>query len=276
MTPRDFANLCELVRRRSGLQLTSDKKSLANSRLTPVAHRFGFRDTSALLDELPYPSEEIARAITEALTTNETSFFRDGETFEFIEKSVLPALELARRKSRRIRIWCAAASTGQEAYSIAMMLDAMGLAARGWKLDLIATDISESAIGRAREGVYSPYEVERGLPDALRDSYFVQDGTQWRIADRLRHMVAFRTFNLLDHFGWLGEIDVIFCRNVLLYCEPQAKLDIQAKLADTLADDGYLFVGENELPNEQFVPCEANIYVKAKGAAPWVPRRAAF
>lgn len=256
MTPQDFTNLSELVRRRSGLILTPEKKTLAGNRLAPVARRFGFRNTTQLLAELPYPSEELARAITEALTTNDTAFFRDSAVFHFLSHEALPALLHNRTASKRIRIWCAAVSTGQEAYSLATILDEMQLSARGWKIDLIGTDISESAIARAREGVYAPYEIERGLPQHVLERYFVEERRKWRVADRLRRMVTFRTFNLLDHFGWLGEIDIVLCRNVLLYFEDGVRNEIHKKLREVLAPDGYLILGETESSVGHFTPAK--------------------
>lgn len=267
MTPSDFSNLADLVSRRSGLVLTSGKKALAQTRLHPVARRFGFRDTAALLRELPYPSEELARAITEALTTNDTAFFRDHAVFAFLARHALPELIRARASTRRIRIWCAAASTGQEAYSLATILDEMGLAALGWKIDLIATDLNDSAIARAKEGLYASYEIERGLPQQLLERYFVEEKGQWRVADRLRRMVTFRSFNLLDHFGWLGEIDIALCRNVLLYFEAGERAEVYAKLATTLASDGYLFLGDAETAPHQFVRARGvrGLYVNPRG-----------
>jgi chemotaxis protein methyltransferase CheR len=244
VTPREFAELSDLVRRYAGLVLTPDKKSLARNRLKPVAQRFGFRDTAALLAELAYPPEELARAIVEVLLTNETSFFRDRAAFDFLAQSAIPTLLKNRGPSERIRIWCAATSSGQEAYSFAILLD--GLVALDRQIDLIATDLSEAAIARAKAGLYSQFEVDRGLTPDLLAHYFVQDNEQWRACDPIRRQVKFRTFNLLDHFGWLGRIDIILCRNVLFYLEPAEKAKIYEKLAGTLADDGYLVLGENE------------------------------
>jgi len=267
MTPHEFDNLADLVRRRSGLVLTPEKKTLAGSRLSPVARRFGFRNTQQLLAELPYPSEELARAITEALTTNDTSFFRDSTVFHFLAHEALPALLRNRSASKRVRIWCAAVSTGQEAYSLATILDEMNLTAQGWKIDLIATDLNESAIARAREGVYAPYEIERGVPAHILERYFVKHGRQWRVVDHLRRMVTFRTFNLLDHFGWLGEIDVVLCRNVLLYFEPGVRNEIHKKLRDALAADGYLILGDTESSVGYFAPARSvrGLYVNPRG-----------
>ncbi|MGB8363014.1 MAG: CheR family methyltransferase [Rhizomicrobium sp.] len=269
MDLRDFANLADLLRRRSGLLLTPDKAALAQSRLGPVAQLFGFKDAAALLAELPYPSEELARAVTEAMMTNETSFFRDRAFFDSFSRSILPALLGARALRRRLRIWCAAVATGQEAYSLAMILDDAALAARGWKIDLTATDISAAAIARAEEGLYSAFEVQRGLSTRSLVRHFSREGESWRINDRLRRMIAFRTFNLLDDFGWLGEIDVIVCRNVLLYIEPLARAAILARLAATLADDGYLLLGSNEQASDHFVSATGGCghYFKPRGAA---------
>ena len=172
-----------------------------------------------------------------------------------------------RSVSRRIRIWCAAVSTGQEAYSLATILDEMRLAAQGWKIDLIATDLNESAIARAKEGVYAPYEIERGLPAHVLERYFVKQGRQWRVADRLRRMVTFRTFNLLDHFGWLGEIDIVLCRNVLIYFDPGVRNEIYKKLHDVLAADGYLILGDTERSIGHFAPAKSvrGLYVNPRG-----------
>lgn len=267
MTPHDFDNLADLVRRRSGLVLTPEKKTLAGNRLNPVARRFGFRNTAQLLAELPYPSEELAHAVTEALTTNDTSFFRDSTVFHFLAREALPMLLHHRSVSKRIRIWCAAVSTGQEAYSLATILDEMQLTAQGWKIDLIATDLSERAIARAKDGVYAAYEIERGLPASVRDRYFAKDGKQWRVVDRVRRMVTFRTFNLLDHFGWLGEIDIVLCRNVLIYFEAGMRNEIHAKLRDALAPDGYLILGDTESSIGHFAPARSvrGLYVNPRG-----------
>ena len=255
MTPREFSFLADLVRRRAGLSLPLEKKSLIAVRLKPVATRFGFRDVAALLAELPHPSEELASAIVEAMMTNETSFFRDRAIFDFLQRSAIPALIAARSASRRLRIWCSAASTGQEAYSLAMVLDP--LVGRDWRVELIATDISEGAIARARDGRYTQFEVERGLGADELAKYFVREEKHWRVADRLKRMITFRAFNLLDHFGWLGELDVILCRNMLFYVEPHERANIHAKLSNALAEDGHLVLGENENVAAPFVMSSA-------------------
>jgi chemotaxis protein methyltransferase CheR len=270
VTPAAFANLADMLRRRSGLVLTPDKMPLANSRLAPVAHLFGFKGVASLLAEFPYPREEIAQAVTEAMTTNETSFFRDREPFAYFRDVMLPALTIARASTRRLRIWCAAVATGQEAYSLAMLLDEANLAGFDWKIDLIATDLSAGAIARAKDGVYSQFEVQRGLPIHALLKHFTQEGNQWRVNDRLRRMVSFRTFNLLDNFGWLGEIDVIFCRNVLLYFDSQSKSAAFARLGETLVPDGTLVLGATEIGAESFVAAAdapRGFFVRSRNAA---------
>ncbi|HEY1836045.1 MAG TPA: protein-glutamate O-methyltransferase CheR [Rhizomicrobium sp.] len=244
MTPAEFWNLADLVRRRSGLVLTPDKIRFAESKLAPIAGRFGFRKSAELYAELAHPREEIAQAVAEAMTVNDSSFFRDRAPFEHFRDVTLPRLVKARETQKRLRIWCSAIAHGQEAYSLAMMLDDAGLAAQDWKIELVGTDFSAEAVSRARAGVYSQYEVQRGLPIQLLVKYFTQEGENWRVNDRLRHMITFRTFNLLDHFGWLGTLDVIFCRNVLMYFDEHTKSDVVHKMADALAPDGYLVLGD--------------------------------
>ena len=245
MNQAEFDHLADLLRRRCGHALPANKKHLVASRLAPVARRYGFGKTDQLLAELPHASEDLAYAVTEAMMTNESSFFRDKAVFDHFRGVILPSLLSARAKSRQLRIWCAAASTGQEPYSLAMILDEAKIAA-DWHIELLATDLCSDAIARAVEGRYSPFEAQRGLGVQALVRYFAQDGDRWRVSERLRRMVSFRTFNLLDSFGWLGEIDVIFCRNALLYFEPGAKRACLEKLSATLANDGYLILGASE------------------------------
>ncbi len=266
MTPRDLHHLSDLLQRRSGLTIGADRARLIESKLAPVARRFGFQNCAAMLAELPYPQEELAEAITEAMTTNESSFFRDPAIFEHVRARIVPALMSARADRRRLRIWCAAVATGQEVYSLAMILSEMGLVADGWKIDLIATDLSRAAIARAREGVYSQYEAQPGLSvEALVDN-FNQEDSNWRIAERLRRMVTFKSFNLLDHAGWLGEIDVIFCRNVLMYLDGHARTTVLDKMAATLAPDGYLVLGDKESAPGWSADSERGVFFAKAGA----------
>jgi chemotaxis protein methyltransferase CheR len=238
--------LAEFLKRRSGLHLTPDKYRLVDSRLARVSRRFGFQSVDALLAELRHEPDSLATAVSEAMTTNETSFFRDKATFEHFHRYVLPTLLIARARTRRIRIWCAAAATGQEAYSLAMLLDGERRILENWHIEVIATDLSSEMTARAQQGLYSPYEIQRGLPPELLLANFVQEGDHWRISERLRWTVSFRTFNLLDPFDGLGPFDVIFCRNVLLYFDHAIKAATLDKLARVLSPDGHLILGCTE------------------------------
>ncbi len=276
-TPAQLALLFDVVHRRAGLALAPVKPALVRSKLMPVAARFGFKSVNALLDELADEPEELAAAVTEAMTTNETSFFRDPACFEHFRAAMLPALMAARAKTQRLRIWCAAASTGQEPYSLAMILDEAKLLDRGWKIDLFATDLSEGAVDRIRTGLYAPYEIERGLTPAQRERYFTRDGENWRVAERLRRMLRVRSFNLLDHYGWLGELDIVFCRNVFLYFDDQSRLEVLTRLERALAPDGRLVLGATESAGgseRRFAPDDKarGVYIKT-AAAPSRPLR---
>ncbi len=267
----DFAFLARLLRRRSGLSLTPAKSALVERRLTPVMRRFGFKNTTGLVCELRLGQETLARAVTEAVTVHDTSFFRDEALFLRFKNWLLPALLRERAGSRRLRIWSAACATGQEAYSIAMILDGLGLAAQGWTIDLIATDLSAAAIARAEEGRYDAEEMTRGLSDEQRARWLRPSGEQWRVTDPLRRMVDFHVFNLLDSYGWLDDLDFVFCRNVLLYFDRAAKASVLERMADTLAPDGLLLLGETEttepLPN-LFIEVPGGEAVYGRGRAP--------
>jgi len=267
----DFAFLARLLRRRSGLSLTPAKSALVERRLTPVMRRFGFKNTTGLVRELRLGQETLARAVTEAVTVHDTSFFRDEALFLRFKNWLLPALLRERAHSRRLRIWSAACATGQEAYSIAMILAGLGLAAQGWTIDLIATDLSAAAISRAEEGRYDAEEMARGLGDEQRANWFRPSGEQWRVTGTLRRMVDFRVFNLLDSYGWLDDLDFVFCRNVLMYFDRAAKASVLERMADTLVPDGLLLLGETEttepLPN-LFIEVPGGEAVYGRGRAP--------
>jgi chemotaxis protein methyltransferase CheR len=271
MTPEDFTLLAQMVRRRSGLVLPPHKAHLIEGRLATVMRRYGFRSVDALVHELRHGRETLARAVTEAMTTNESSFFRDRPAFDNFRDVVLPQLLAARAETRRLRIWSAACSAGQEPYSIAMLLDEERLLDKGWTIDLIATDLSSEMIARAEEGLYSHYEVQRGLPIRRLVANFAQEGGNWRIHENLRRMVSFRSFNLLDSYGWLDDLDVVFCRNVLIYFDAKTKASVLEKIAETLAPDGALMLGHAETPDAltgNFVPVDGapDIYTRSKAA----------
>jgi chemotaxis protein methyltransferase CheR len=246
MAPDDFHYLARLLRRRCGLSLSVDKMALVERRLLPVMRRFHFKDMGSMIGDLRLGGEALAEAVAEAMTINESSFFRDQELFTALRDSVLPSLIAARNAQRRLRIWSAACAAGQEAYSIAITLSEMGLARAGWQLEILATDLSAVMIGRAESGRYRPHETQRGLNEEMQSRYFRRQATNWVVSESLRRMVRFRRFNLLDSFGWLDDVDVVFCRNVLMYFEAATRADVLMRLADTLAPDGLLVLGENE------------------------------
>lgn len=242
----DFTYLANVLHRRAGIVLSDKKTHMIETRLAPVVRRFGFRDLGLLLKELHYGHEALVQAVIEALTTNDSAFFRDRKTFEEFRDIVLPSLKEARRDTKQLKIWCAACAAGQESYSIAMLLDDAKLIEDGWQITLIATDINSQMIARAEDGLYSQFEVQRGLPIRRLVSNFTQEDQNWRIADHLRRMVTHRTFNLLDSYGWLPDCDVVFCRNVLMYFDHKTRMSVLDRIGDILADDGALLVGPAE------------------------------
>jgi len=240
-----FADVAGLVRRRAGIVLTEDKAYLLDTRLGPVLARFGLSSLSALGAKLrSLPGEALERAVVEALTTHESSFFRDGKPFEHL-RGALPKLLAARGAEERVRIWSAACSTGQEAYSVAMLATET-LGALAQRIEILATDISSEVIGRAREGSFSQFEVQRGLAIRALMTHFTQDGARWRIKPALRAMVRFEERNLLTDCTALGRFDVIFCRTVRIYCDPPTKPRVLEMLARQLTPDGVLYLGAAE------------------------------
>jgi chemotaxis protein methyltransferase CheR len=247
VTPLEYDYLRRLLRERSGLVLSADKQYLVESRLLPVARRAGLTGLGELVQRLRAPNAEaLVVEVIEAMTTNESFFFRDKIPFEHFRNTITPTLMTARAPQRRIRIWCAAASTGQEPYSLAMCLKEMGNLVAGWRIEIIATDLSNEVLEKAKAGVYSQFEVQRGLPIGLLVKYFSQIGDTWQIAPDLRAMVQFRPLNLLGDFNHLGTFDVVFCRNVLIYFDQETKVGVLDRLARVTERDGYLVLGAAE------------------------------
>ena len=244
MTQDDFHFLARLVRRRGGLSLSDGKGASLEHRLLPVMRRYGFRETSALIKELRLGNDTLAAAVTEAMTVNETSFFRDPQQFARLRDEMLPRLLAQHGEDRHLRIWSAACAAGQEAWSLAMMLDAMPL--HGWTIDLIATDICGDAVARAEAGHYSQYDVMRGLSEEDVARHFVPQESGFLISDRLNRMVRFRKFNLMDSYGWLDGLDLVLCRNVLMHFDRAARLSVLERLAETMSPDGLLVLGDTE------------------------------
>jgi chemotaxis protein methyltransferase CheR len=184
--------------------------------------------------------------VVEAMTTNETFFFRDKVPFDHFRDHIMPEIIKARANRRSVRIWCAAGSTGQEPYSLAMCLKEMGAALTGWRIEIIATDLSQEVLEKARAGIYSQFEVQRGLPIQMLVKYFKQTGETWQINPELRAMIQHRQLNLLHDFAQLGTFDVIFCRNVLIYFDQDTKINIFNRLARQIEPDGFLVLGAAE------------------------------
>ncbi|WP_137045831.1 protein-glutamate O-methyltransferase CheR [Pseudolabrys sp. FHR47] len=252
MTPGDFDYLRRYLHERSGLVLAAEKLYLAESRLMPVVRKHGLTSLGDLVTRIRMtPSSPIAIDTVEAMTTNETFFFRDKIPFEHFRDTMLPALTAARDRDRRLRIWCAAASSGQEPYSLAMAIKEMAASAKGgalsgFRIDILATDLSSEVLERARAGTYSQFEVQRGLPIQMLLKYFTQVGETWQVSSELRSMVQFRTLNLLNDFTPLGRFDIVFCRNVLIYFDQPTKTQVLNRLAPQIAEDGYLVLGAAE------------------------------
>jgi chemotaxis protein methyltransferase CheR len=243
---QDFEFISGLVRTRSGIVLTQDKVYLLESRLGPLARKEGLGSIDELVQVVRARREErLIVQVVDVMTTNETFFFRDKTPFDHLKEAVLPQLSPQRRGSR-IRIWCAACSTGQEPYSIAMILDQSPMLTGGVPVEIVASDISERCLERARQGLFTQFEVQRGLPIQMLMQYFTQQDDQWRISERIRSMVGFRKQNLLEPTQGLGKFDVVFCRNVLIYFDNRTKIDILERIASQLNPGGFLMLGAAE------------------------------
>jgi chemotaxis protein methyltransferase CheR len=259
VTPADYEFLRKLLKDRSGLDLSADKQYLVESRLVPLARRAGVAGLPELVQKLRSGGGEALTAdVVEAMTTNETFFFRDKVPFDHLRQTILPDLLQARANRRSLRIWCAASSTGQEPYSIAMCLKELGATLAGWRIEILATDLSQAVLEKSRAGIFSQFEVQRGLPIQLLVKHFAQTGELWQLNADIRGMVQHRQLNLLQEFSNLGMFDVIFCRNVLIYFDQETKSNIFGRLARVLEPDGYLLLGAAETVvglTDAFKPC---------------------
>jgi chemotaxis protein methyltransferase CheR len=278
MNPAEYDYLRQFLKSRSGLVLSNEKQYLIESRLLPVARKAGLQSIAALVAKLKEPRETVlAEAVVEAMTTNESFFYRDKTPFEHFTQMMMPEMLKARASQKKIRIWCAAASTGQEPYTLAMCLKEMERQLLGWRIEILGTDISNEVLDRAKAGTYTQFEVQRGLPIQLLLKYFTQQGESWTIAPELRSMVQWRKFNLLDSFASFGQFDIVFCRNVLIYFDQTTKVDILGRISKIMATDGYLVLGAAETVvglTDAFKPApdRRGLYVPA-AAIPAAPRR---
>src|SRR5437868_11247850 len=247
-----------MLRDHSGLDLSGDKQYLIESRLLPLLRKAGLLGIGELVQKLKGGSASLTTQVVEAMTTNETFFFRDKIPFDHFRATIMPDLLRARAARKSIRIWCAAGSTGQEPYSLAICLKEMSAALAGWRVEILATDLSQEVLEKSRSGIYSQFEVQRGLPIQMLVKYFHQLGELWQINSEIRAMVQHRQFNLLHDFSQLGIFDVVFCRNVLIYFDQDTKINVFNRLAGTTEPDGYLVLGAAETVvglTETFKPC---------------------
>jgi chemotaxis protein methyltransferase CheR len=246
MTPPDYEYLRKLLKEHSGLDLSTDKQYLIESRLLPLSRKAGLAGISELVQKMKAGSPAIVTQVVEAMTTNETFFFRDKVPFDHFRASVMPEILQARASRRTIRIWCAAGSTGQEPYSLAMCVKEIGAAVSGWRIEILATDLSQEVLEKSKAGLYSQFEVQRGLPIQMLVKYFKQTGDLWQINPDIRAMVQHRQINLLHDVSQLGRFDIVFCRNVLIYFDQDTKINIFNRLAKLIEPDGFMVLGAAE------------------------------
>lgn len=243
----DFELYRELLLRNSGLSLTAEKSYLLDSRLTPVARKWGYPTLEAMTLALRgLPDTNLLNDVIEAMTMNDTAFFRDMPVFTALQDTLIPHLIKDRGRRRHLRIWSAGCSTGQEAYSIAITLKEIETRLKGWKIEIIGTDISGQAIRKARNASYTQFEVQRGLPVSWLIKYFQERDDIWHLNDGLRDLVTFEQVNLIEPFDELGLFDIIFCRNVLHYFEDKTRQRILDRIGEQLAENGFLVLGAEE------------------------------
>jgi chemotaxis protein methyltransferase CheR len=287
VTPQDYDYLRKLLKERSGLVLSADKQYLVESRLLPIARKIGVAGLSELTQKLKAPANEaLIVDVVEAMTTNESFFFRDKIPFDHFRDVIVPSLLEARAKDKRIRIWCAAASTGQEPYSLAIILKEMAAKLAGWRIEILGTDLSLEVLEKAKAGIYSQFEVQRGLPIQLLVKNFTQIGETWQLSPQIRAMVQYRPLNLLADFSHLGRFDVVFCRNVLIYFDQDTKVAVLERIARITEPNGFLVLGAAEtvvgltdafkpLADKRGLYAPNGAHLKAQPAAKVMPLRPA-
>jgi chemotaxis protein methyltransferase CheR len=278
MNQQDYDHFAQVLKSRSGIELGPEKGYLLESRLRAVAGTSGHADVAALLRAVRLaPSEPVVAAAVDAMTTNETFFFRDATPFEQL-KGLLPSLVKA-RGGQPVRIWCAACSTGQEPYSIAMMVEEEAPKIPGLKVDILATDLSERCLQKARAGLYSQFESQRGLTVQRLVRHFEAAPDGFRVKPALRGAIRWRSLNLLADFRFIGQFDVVFCRNVLIYFDRPTKAQILERIAERLADGGRMLLGASETvlgitTAFESAPGAHGLYSKSAKPVPAAPRTA--
>ena len=239
----------QLVEERSGIVLDPGKQTFVEQHLQPVCEENGFQELSALIHELKMSAHSrFHNIVIESVTTHETGFFRDMPAFKALKTEILPGLLEKRQAERTLNIWSAGCSTGQEPYSVVLLLQDTFPELRDWTVRFVATDISPKILKRAREGKYNQLEVNRGLPAPMLLKNFAKAGLEWQLRPELRSRVEFRELNLVDPWPPLPKMDLIFLRNVLVYFQSDTKRGILRNIADQLRPDGFMFMGSAEIP----------------------------
>jgi len=273
LAPAVFDTFASLLKARSGLIIGPDKSYLLETRLGPMLRREKLADLAALASRLRAPAAEtLAREVVEAMTTNESFFFRDDKPFQHVRAEALPRLIAARPPGSTIRIWSAASSSGQEAYSLAMLVQEARASLGDRRVEIVGTDIAREQLARAQAGVYSQFEIQRGLPMQMLVKYFQKAPPNWRINDTTRRMVQFREWNLLNDLRPLGQFDIVFCRNVLIYFDLPTKTRVLEAISRQMRPDAMLYLGGAETVmgvSNQFTPMasERGVYVRSPEAA---------
>jgi chemotaxis protein methyltransferase CheR len=263
---QDFEYYQKMLYAESGLAIKQDKTYLLESRLNPLIKKLGIDDLGALTNKLRGGDNILKQQVVEAMTVNETFFFRDIHPFDRFRDIVIPKIIENKPAGSTIRIWCAACSSGQEPYSLAILLKENAAKFGNYRFEIIGTDLSSDILDVARKGKYTQFEVQRGMPIQLLVKYFTQEGTDWHLKDDIKKMVRFENFNLLKPMTKYGTLDVIFCRNVLIYFDPETKAKILAELHARMPKFGFLFLGGAETVvgvTDKFKPYpnERGIYV---------------
>jgi chemotaxis protein methyltransferase CheR len=272
-----MAFLQELVLRRSGIVLEDSKDYLVDCRLSPIARDEGVDTVDELVGKLKREQESnLVQRVTEAMTTNETLFFRDLHPFEALRSRFVPELMQARATCRSLRIWSAAAATGQEPYSIAMTLLESFPELSSWDVRILATDLNTAVLERAREARYRDLEVSRGLPAPYLGKYFTRRGSEWELSPLVRSMVDFRQLNLVERWTDLFACDLVFMRNVLIYFDASTKRGILTRLRQVLVPDGFLVLGGAETTtnlDDAYAPVRvgAGVYYRLKRSSAQIP-----
>lgn len=247
LTATDFDYIRKMIYEQSAIVLEPGKEYLVEARLQPLAQREGLATIQDLVIKMRADKfNGLQQKVVDAMTTNETSFFRDVHPFEIFKKVVIPDIMTKRASTRELNIWCGASSSGQEPYTLAMVLRDAFPSLLNWKITFIASDISQQMLTRSRNGMYSQLEINRGLPAAFLVKYFQRVGMEWQIKDDLRKLIDFRELNLCTSWPSMPKMDVVFMRNVLIYFDVNTKKTILGKIRQTIKSDGYLFMGAAE------------------------------